>query len=89
MAQQMGPITWNLGQPEEKQQLTGEMIEKKTAEVTKRFSDLVTAFGLGVTLLADEGDPLALYCLSVITKQLLADGADRCADIVDKVKIIE
>lgn len=89
MAQQFGPITWNLGETGEKQKLTPEVIDAKTAEITNRLRDLFIAFGLGVSMLADEGDALGLLCLSTIVKSLLADGADRCGDAIDKAAIIE
>lgn len=87
MAQQAGAVTWDLDN--QKPKLTEQTIDEKTQEITRRFSDLFIAFGLGVSTLAEESDPLGLYCLSVIVKKLLADGAERCGDIVDKTKILE
>ena len=89
MSYQNGTPIWNLGKPAEKQKLTAEMIQKKTVEVSKRFADLITAFGLGVNILADERDPLGMFCFSTIIKQLLADGVGRCADNVDAAQIME
>jgi hypothetical protein len=86
-AQMAGPASWAIER--EKQQLTGEMIEAKTQEITKKFSDLFIAFGLAVSLLADAGDALGLQALAVATKMLLADGADRCADVVQRAEILE
>lgn len=89
MAKVAGAPSWTVNQETEKPKMTEQTIDEKTQEITRRFSDLFIAFGLGVSTLSEEGDPLGLYCLSIIVKQLLADGADRCGDIVDKAIIVE
>ena len=86
MAHATGNGSWNhLGKPA----LTPEMVQAKAKEIATQFKDLFIAYGLAVNILADAGDALGLQALSTATKMMLADGADRCADAIDRITITE
>ena len=86
MAHATGNGSWNhLNKPA----LTPEIVQAKAKEIANQFKNLFVAYGLAVDILASSGDALGLQALSMATKMLLADGADRCADAIDRITITE
>ena len=79
MATQSGIPTWNIGQPEEKPQLTKAIIAEKGRMVSEKYQHVLVALTSAAMELGANRDPLGLRLLTQAVELALESGVALCA----------